>query len=82
MGIALGLFCFSVIPIIEQLKCNEFEIMCSLFIWAKERFVYTRETKHFKLHSFMLLQKRRCSTHDLCMSSIQICQQMVLGNSH
>ena len=57
MGIALGLSCFSVIPIIEKLKCNEFEIMCSYFILAKKRFVYTRETKHFMLHSFMLLQK-------------------------
>ena len=57
MGIALGLFCFSVIPIIEQLKCNQFEIMCSSFILVKKGFVYIRETKHFMLHSFLLLRK-------------------------
>ena len=82
MGIAIGLSCFSVIPIIEKLKCNEFEFMCSSFILAKKRFVYITETKHFMLHSFMLLQKKKCSAHDSCMQWREICGQMVLGRAH
>ena len=63
-------------------ESNEFEIMCSSFILAKKRFVYITETKHLMLHSFMLLQKRKCSAHDSCMQWREICGQMVLGHSH